>query len=268
MKRIIAGIKRMVKRRRNHMRASLYSKYGHDRVTTSNQEMVKFESWGLDYEKAVQMLNTVLSDQDNRYNADRDSIHWALFSALSEKKSFKKILEIGTYEGEFTHILGKLFPKSKIVTVDLPDHDPIVESTYNRANSDILKSYVEKQDRNTEGENIRTMKTNTLFLLDALSSGEKFDLIWIDGGHLYPDVAWDICNAYHLLEEDGMMLCDDIIPSKKPYNNGYVSTESYEVLNYLEERIASTVTYFLKRTDPYLYALEHTRKYVALMQKK
>ena len=268
MKRIIAGILRMAKRKYNHIHASLHSKYGHNRATILNQELEKFQSCGLDQEKAIEQLNSILSDQGKQYNADRDSVHWLLFAALSERKKIKKILEIGTYEGEFTHILGKLFPDAEIVTVDLPENDPIIKATYNRANSEVLSSYADKQGHNTKDGNIRSVKSNTIFLMDALETGEKFDIIWVDGGHLYPDVAWDISIAYHILKPGGMMFCDDIIPSKKSYNNGYVSTESFEVLNYLEERIDSPVTYFLKRTDPYLYALDHTRKYVGLVKKK
>ena len=258
----------MMNRKLNHLRASLYSKYGHNRTLISNQELQKFQACGLDQEKAVEKLNAILSEQRIPYDSDSDSIHWLLFAALSQNRSYKKILEIGTYEGEFTHILGNLFPDAEIVTVDLPEHDPIMEATYNRANSEVLHSYKGKQEHNTAGKNIRTVKSNTLFLMDALQQGEKFDIIWVDGGHLYPDVAWDISNAYHLLNPGGMMFCDDVIPSKKAYDNGYVSTESYDVLNYLGERIESPVTYFLKRTNPYFYALDHTRKYVALVQKK
>lgn len=257
----------MIVRKQNHLWASIYSKYKHNKGLIAEQELAKFDKLGFNKNKAVEKLNMILAEQGKQYDSNRDSIHWLLFTALSAKKPIKKILEIGTYEGEFTHILSHLFPDSEIVTVDLPEYDPLVKATYNRDNADVLRSYTELQNSNTQSENIRTLKTNTMFLLDALLPGEKFDLIWIDGGHLYPDISWDISNAYHLLEDGGIMLCDDVIPSKKSYNNGYVSTESWEVLNYLEERINSPVAYFLKRTDPYLYALDHTRKYVALVQK-
>ena len=111
------------------------------------------------------------------------------------------------------------------------------------------------------------MEFNTLFLLSNISLDEKFDLIWVDGGHLYPDVAWDLSNAYHLLNKGGYLLCDDVVKSDKYYSNGYVSTDSYEVLNYLEERIDGGITYFLKRISWVLYPRIKTRKYVALLKK-
>ena len=50
------------------------------------------------------------------------SEHQYIFSALSQNNNFNfnKILEIGSYDGKNALLLSKLFPNSKIKTLDLP----------------------------------------------------------------------------------------------------------------------------------------------------
>ena len=103
--------------------------------------------------------------------------------------------------------------------------------------------------------------------MDKLNSKEKFDIIWVDGGHLYPEVAWDICQCFHLLNNGGYMLCDDIIKSKTNYKTKYVSTESFRVLKYLDERYISKNTYFLKRLNPKSLSNKFLKKYVSIIKK-
>ena len=95
----------------------------------------------------------------------------------------------------------------------------------------------------------------------------EFDLIWVDGWHLYPDVAWDLCTAYHLLSSGGVLMCDDVIQMRTRYVAGYVSSDSFEVLQYIEKETEEPVVFFLKRMDPLLYARVQTRKYVAYWAK-
>jgi predicted O-methyltransferase YrrM len=190
-----------------------------------------------------------------------------LAAALSLNNSYKKILEIGTYNGEFSNLLSKLFPESKIITIDLPDSDPILKSYYNRDDNATYLKFVNDQKNNTSNKNIISIKKNTFFLLNELNLNEKFDFIWVDGGHLYPDIAWDLCNAYFLLRKGGILMCDDIVLSRIHYNNGYVSTDSRDVLKYIEERIGRSATYLLKRLNPDLYPNKKTRKYVSVLVK-
>jgi predicted O-methyltransferase YrrM len=195
-----------------------------------------------------------------------DSIHWLVFSALSVAKTdVRHILEIGTFDGEFTWILSRLFPEAKITTVDLPGSDPLLRDFYNRESDSDFQRYKAKQKANLANGNINLVESNSFFLLDKVS--EKFDLIWVDGGHLYPEVAWDLCSAYHLCRDDGQVLCDDVIPLKKFYKDRYVSTESFEVLKYLQARTPIELILFLKRRNPFFFAVKKDRKYVSCMQK-
>lgn len=252
----------------NQFHSFIYKRFFYDTHTIIEIEDRKFEELGWDVNRSNIRLNAILQKKYGRnFDRELDSIHWLIFSALSMKKHYKKILDIGTYDGKFTNILGKLFPDSEITTVDLPYNDPLLTSFYDRYNPALLSKYMENQSKNTNLPNIRVIKSNTFFLLNELKENEKFDLIWVDGGHLYPDIAWDLCNAYFLLNKGGMLLCDDVIMSDKYYKGKYVSTESWEVLKYLEIRVNSEVVYFLKRSKPELHAHVHTRKYVAMLKK-
>ena len=78
----------------------------------------------LDRNLALIKLNKVLFDNFSKeYDEDNGmwSEHLLLFSALSisHPNKIKSILEIGTFNGETAFILSKLFPNSKIVTIDL-----------------------------------------------------------------------------------------------------------------------------------------------------
>tara|TARA_Y100000385_G_C12945839_1_gene573259 strand:- start:431 stop:859 length:429 start_codon:yes stop_codon:yes gene_type:complete len=142
-----------------------------------------------------------------------------------------------------------------------------LKNFYNRSSPENYKEYIDKQNKNTDFKNIIKIKTNTFFLQEKLNINEKFDLIWVDGGHLYPEISWDLCTAYNLLNHGGFHLCDDVIFTKKEFKSDYVSNESSQVLNYLEERIDNSFVHFLKRTSSKRYALNYSRKYVSILKK-
>ena len=139
-----------------------------DKYKILNIEKDKFSVLNLDYENSITALNKTLGNTS--YNKDRDSIHWLIAAALSidSKREINNILEIGTYDGEFTKILSNLFADSKITTIDLPDDDPVMKSLYNRNNEDVYTKYLDTQKKNTSSKNIISIKRNTFFLLDEL----------------------------------------------------------------------------------------------------
>jgi hypothetical protein len=231
-------------------------------------EKRNFNNLRLDYIEAENKLNailqTVLKRNFDRYN---DSVHWLLFSALSLKQTkFSKILEIGTANGRFTKILSELFLNSEIDTIDLPENDPIFKTIYRRNNKEVVKEFKETQKINTEPKNINLTKINSFFIPEIFKN--KYDLIWVDGGHLYPEIAWDLCNAYHLCKKNGYLLCDDIIICDKQISNKYVSNDSYKIIEYLCKRSNNSATFFLKRLSFKYNSSSITRKYVACMKKK
>lgn len=261
---------RILKKIFNKIYYLYYKNFVYDFDEIYKNELSKMKILGFDENKSIQKLNAALhSNKSSTYNSLNDSVHWKLFSALSVIMDKKKIriLEIGTYDGNFTKIISNLFKNSEIVSVDLPIDDPILTETYNRENSESLKIFLNTQKNNTSSKNITLIKTNTLFLMDKLNKKEKFDIIWVDGGHLFPEVAWDICQCFHLLNNGGYMLCDDVIKSNGNYKTKYVSTESFKVLKYLDERYSSKNTFFLKRLNPKSLSNKFLKKYVSIIKK-
>jgi len=203
----------------------------------------------------------------NKGSFDRgvDSVHWLLFACLSEiSPKLPRILEIGTSNGVGTSILSELFKSSEIITIDLPDDDPLTRSFYGRGRSDKFEKYLQLQRENTKAQNVKLIKTNSFFLLDKVKG--LFDLIWIDGGHLYPDVAWDICNAWHLCRKSGYIFIDDVILTKRDYYTKLVSTDSSRVIDYIRDRTDARITYFLKRINAESDSGKYRRKYVACLE--
>jgi predicted O-methyltransferase YrrM len=241
--------------------------YDLDRI--KKEEQKKFDEIGFNYFSSFKKLDGILRElgyPDIASYRGTLSVHWLLFCSLSLHSSIENILEIGTCDGRTAAFLAKVFPNSHITTLDLPENDPIFSETYNREDEDKRRIFREKQKKNISNPRITFIQKNSFFLSSVVD--RKFDLIWIDGGHLYPDVAWDICNAYYLCKPGGWIMCDDVIMDKNGRRNKYVSPDSYTVLEYMKQRIDVDMTYFLKREAPASSANPRKRKYVAMFRKK
>ena len=245
----------------------LYNKYIYSKENIILREEKKIiKEFKISRKDSLIILNKVLEKTHGReFDEKNDSGHWLLSAAISQSININRILEIGTYTGEFTAILSKLFLDSEIITIDLPENDPILRNSYNRDNNDLYDDFKKEQNKNIDKSgNVNLLLTNSLFLNDKVNG--KFDLIWVDGGHNYPEIAWDLCNSYNLLNDGGILMCDDIIKMEKDFAKRFVSTDSYRVLDYLNQRVNNSVLYFLKRLDGKRYARLKNRKYIALLK--
>jgi predicted O-methyltransferase YrrM len=172
------------------------------------------------------------------------SWHHHLFAGLSQKFSNVKILEIGTYDGSFANFLSKIFKDSKIFTCDLPVTDQNYLNYYNRSNKYIFNRILKKRKKNLNRRNIKFLEINSNSILKHCPV-DKFDLIWIDGDHLNPQVSNDILNCLKLLKKGCIMCCDDILMN--PYKSEYVSMDSYKTLLKLEKNKKITNSFIIKR---------------------
>lgn len=231
------------------------------------KENEKLTEFGFNIYEAEKKLNSILQGRFQRkFDRRNDSIHWLIFSALSLiADRFDSILEIGTANGKFTKILNGLYQESKITTIDLPDDDPLLRAIYNRDNESIFSGFKKEQKQNLHSPNIDFIQINSFFLPEQIK--KKYDLIWVDGGHLYPEIAWDLCNAYHLCKNNGYILCDDIIINEKRVRTSYVSNDSYDVIRYIAKRAEIKCGFFLKRMDAKWNCNPVSRRYVACMKK-
>lgn len=187
-----------------------------------------------------------------------ESIHFLAFAAL-KAAGFRPatVLELGTDSGETTAYLACLFPDATIDTVELPDDDPILRHFHG---SGIDPAALAKR---LAAPQIRAHRVNTAFL--ASLDLPEFDLIWLDAGHEYPEVAWDHAYCLGRLRPGGWLLSDDIRPPENRLFRGRPGAfDAWNVTEYLKARGAN-IRYLLKRDDPRLYLLD--RKYVAAMQK-
>lgn len=200
-----------------------------------------YELFNFNYNNAREIVDNYF----NKLNITRPpmfSEHYYIFSAISIlRKNIKRILEIGTYRGEFTNFLSYIFPQSKIITIDLPSDSELFRQTYNRKSEDVFKKFIEERKKNISKPNIEFIETES-FLVPSFKF-EKFDLIWIDGSHEYPDVSFDIINSFHLLSQNGYMLCDDIYIGSTLSNR----TAAYIALESLNRYKKLNTKYFIKR---------------------
>ena len=227
----------------------------------------KFEKYDLDRKAGLTKLNE-LKNQFKFLNKPMSSEHQVLFSSLSlnKKINFKRILEIGTFDGSNAFLLSKLFPSARIITLDLEDNNEKFRQTYNRETDEKLKNFCkERNEILKQRDNISFLQKDSIQLI---SSNEKFDLIWIDGAHGYPVVTIDIINSLRLCDNEGFIMCDDIY-TNKIYNadDMYISGASYETLSVLKDLDFINFELFFKRLTKEYNSIPTKRQFVGLIKK-
>jgi predicted O-methyltransferase YrrM len=195
------------------------------------------------------------------------SEHEVLFSCLSLNNNIKisKILEIGTFDGINSLLMSKIFSNAKIDTIDLSYLDDDFKNFYDR--QDKLFEFIEYRNNILKNNNsIKFLEKNSINLINA---NKKYDLIWIDGGHGYPVVCADIINSLHLINNEGIIICDDIFVnlslsmSDKMYN----SIASYETLSLLKKEKLINLELIYKRLEVSANCLVNERKFIAIFKK-
>lgn len=234
-------------------------------------ELRKFADAGLDVGAGRERLNSALVEISGKHFdhvTGTDSVHWLIFACLSLTawgKGIRDILEVGTFRGKTTLLLSKLFPDALVVTYDLPADDPVMRQTYRRDDPTRLSEHVQRRSANIVAARAQFIEANSFFL--PVRTPGPYDLVWVDGAHTYPEIAWDICNAYNCCRPGGIVMCDDVFMHPGGGDGIYGNGDSYEVLRYLEHRFAIPAQYFLKRENPEWSAYPRDRKFVAVLRK-
>ena len=197
-----------------------------------------------------------------------NSEHQVFFSSLSEKNDFnpKNILEIGTFDGVNAFILSKLFPNSKITTIDLESVNEEFTNFYNRNSSNKLEKFILLRNSILKKcSNIHFLEKNSLNLI---LDNNCYDLIWIDGAHGYPILSIDIANSIRMITKNGYILCDDIYTSSRiKSDNMYRSRAGLETLNALKKANIIDFNLIFKRINYENNSAPSNRKYVAIIKK-
>ena len=227
-----------------------------------------FENFGLNRQEGIKKLTLIKKDIDSKLrNSEMSSEHEIIFSSLSliRNRSFKDILEIGTFDGYNSLLLSNLFPNSNVDTIDLPDTDNDFINFYNRR--DNISKFIQNRDITlSKNKNINFFHLNSLKLLNHK---KKYDLIWIDGAHGYPVVSMDIINSLHILKENGLILCDDVYLKLNQSNSDtmYSSIATYETLSELKKQNLIKFVLVYKRLNAKYNCLKKARKFVAIVSK-
>ncbi len=226
-----------------------------------------FEKIGLDRRFGIQNLNSIKKKNNLDKKRSMSSEHEVLFSSISNNKNLKieNILEIGTFDGFNALLLSKIFPESKINTIDLPDNSDEFGNSYERKNS--LNDFIKiREEYLSKIKNLNFIQINSINLL---KDDKKYDLIWIDGAHGYPVVTIDIINSLNLINKDGLILCDDIFLNLEYYQSDkmYKSIASFETLKALEKEKIINLELIFKRISPKENCLENERKFIAIIKK-
>ena len=261
---IIDRISRILRFRRPRMKSPVL-----DEATLKVREQETFRKYSWDFNSAVKKLNTIRRSfelEEYRENQDlpREQI---LFSAISNHHQVSRILEIGTATGRSTFMLSQLFPDSKILTIELPESDSVfLDYAGMKGNIQKLAEFNQTQFRNIREKNIEFVRCNSFFL--PAITGETFDLIWVDGGHFFPEVSWDICNAFHYCNTDGHIIVDDVSEARDGKISDKVSSDPRNMLEYLKCRLGIDVDFFLKRTDRRSLSDQAKLKYLGVIRKR
>ena len=207
-----------------------------------NLNKQKLKSLKLNYRnicKNLESLGYNINDKNLSY-------HYVI---CSDNFNFKNILELGTGSGEFTFFLSNRFKNSNILTID----NYINSKDLSYQNRDIFK-----KKKRLKIKNIIFLKGNTNIIKNFK---KKYDFIFVDADHKFPNVNKDIINSINILNKNGIMLVDDII--KEDINTNFASNTSYVFLEYLKSQKKIKVDYIFKRVEKGKYT-----KYIAYVENR
>tara|TARA_Y100000741_G_scaffold80903_1_gene59260 strand:- start:72 stop:668 length:597 start_codon:yes stop_codon:yes gene_type:complete len=127
------------------------------------------------------------------------------------------VLEIGIHKGDFSKQLAKQLKPKKLILVDpwiAYDDDIYAKSWYgnsSKSNQSIQDKYFLDIRKYFENEiKISTVEIHRKTSDDFFNKNQNmFDLIYIDGNHLFDFVKRDIINSLKFIKKDGIIILDD-----------------------------------------------------------
>jgi predicted O-methyltransferase YrrM len=225
-------------------------------IRARNDEL--FEQLGVPRGEVEKLCSDTLASLGREFRPRKESIHYLAFAALRASGfAPENVLEVGTYRGETTQYLAQLFPKAKLFTIELPEDDPLI-SEY----------HTEKERADRVAAELRalpqvaTLRINTVDL--QRQDFPAFDLVWLDGGHYFPEVAWDHFYCVDHLAPGGWLFSDDVILPGGRFYDQPEHLDVHKVLEYIGTRRQQDFGLLVKREDPLRYQV--SPKYVAYLR--
>jgi len=169
------------------------------------------------------MGNPIFSVPQN--SGDRLAVLEGLVAKQSKNAVRLNVLEVGSYEGGsalmFSHAIAKHCEHGgEVMCVDpwlpyLPEEDVVSNETCGRMQEalktgEVFKRFCENITFSDPRAKIRFQLGTLPTVLPTLGPDEQFDLIYIDGSHVYQDVRKDILISKPLLKVGGIMCGDDL----------------------------------------------------------
>ena len=188
--------------------------------------------FNLDNLKKINEFSNFLPEKtDDIFKYD---FRYAIFEELIKLYMDKnpKILEIGTFKGEFANYLAKKFKNSEVTTIELKKTDPRFIQTYGRNNDELRKNFLNNRHKNLQLDNIKLIEMDSFHLLEVFQK-DTFDIIWVDGHHLDPTVSKDLFSSHGLVKKNGFVVVDDVYKIDPPNPN--CSKDSFLVLENLQK---------------------------------
>jgi len=218
----------------------------------------------------VERIKNVFKKLNIDYYDQSLSWHYQIFCGLSDyflSKEIKvnNILEIGTFDGKFANFLSKIYPNSEITTIDLKQSDEKFKNSYSREDNNIRVKFLQKRTDYLNKSNINFIEMDSTLIKENFKS-KKFEMIWVDGDHLDPQVSTDIINSLDLINSSSLICVDDVMI----YEDNFIkikncTNESYKTLKYLEGQNKIKNLYLLKRI---IKSNAQGKKYISISIKK
>jgi len=191
---------------------------------------------------------------DNEYNVKglvSDYETWIL--SIMSKISYN-IFEFGTCSGKTTYIMAlNSPPEAKIKTITL-NQEQASKMTINKGESKSAlnnalneSSYNEFMFSNTDFENKIEFSFENSMELDTKNLKNKYDLIFIDGGHTYSVIKNDSNKSIEMIKKGGYIFWHDYISDKSS------TKDVFRYLNILSEKIK---IFHIKDTNMCFYKKE------------
>ena len=138
---------------------------------------------------------------------------------ISENLSSKDlyVLEIGVHKGDFSKQLANNLDPKKLILVDpwIAYNDEVYSNSWygksSTSNQVIQDQYFLDIKKHFENEiRLETVEVHRKTSDDFFDQNQlKFDLIYIDGNHLFDFVVRDITNSLNFINRDGIIVLDD-----------------------------------------------------------
>ena len=129
------------------------------------------------------------------------------------------ILEIGVHKGDFSLQILKKFKPQRLILVDpwIYKLDEIYKSSLyggsiQEEKGQLIQNQYYQNLKNTLKNEIQIGKVEIIRKKSSEAFKqlkEKFDMIYIDGNHLYDFVLEDLTNSLEKINNNGLIVCDD-----------------------------------------------------------